>query len=887
MNRLYKYPVVIAGLIAVITVFFAFQLPKVRLDNNNMRFLPDGNQVRIISNYIDDEFGGQVVIFVGLDRPYNTVFDPVFLAKVKEFSNAVEEIDIVKDVNSIMSTKFITGNSDSIIIDDLVSESFSGTDAEIAELKRRIASWDLFQGAIVSNDHQATQVIVTLNVSIEGQTSPEVTAALARIRGIAQDKFAGYAEVYITGLPVINATINEAMIKDNIVLIPLVLAVVLGVLFFSFRRFTFVILPLVTVVVAVTWTTGAMALLGVPLSILTTLLPVILVAVGSAYGIHVVTHYMEDCKEQILTAESHKALVFQLMQKMFKPIFLTAITTCAGFISFCFTPIVPMREFGICAGTGVIASLIVTITLIPALLLIRGHQHIEVDDKTKAKASANNFSNTVGAIFLSIAGKKSLILCVTAIVIVFSLYGLSKIIVDNVLLEFFQNETDISRSDRFIRERFGGTKELTIVTVADTSDEMLSPAALSAVDNLSAWLVKQVPETGKVVGFTDIIKRINQVFNVDERPEGIGIGDRGSGSEDFGFGDFGFDVGDGFGFGDFGFDAGDEFGFGDEVEFEYLGGDEIVYAPVYSEYDLFSLLDTAAGNNAAMSGNDLVKELKRLTNYDGFSYYEIPVDPERYGKKTEQELQWLVANYLVLLAGDDSIIYSNDPLEPTAIKTTIQLRTTGNRDTLAVVDKINAYIDANFPKNLQVMIGGGAMQEGAITELIMSSQIISISVSVLIIFLIMAISYRSFAAGIIGALPLAIAILCNFAIMGFLGIKLNIGTALVASLAFSIGADYAIHFIEAYKREYGASCQNSENCLRRTFVGCGKAIVINAVSVGLGFAVLALSQFRIVAEMGMLIAFSMIITAIVSLTIIPALLTTIKPKFIYSQGGKI
>ena len=865
MEKLYKYPILTACIIAAVTVFFAAQLPKVRLDNNNMRFLPHGNQARIISEYIDEEFGGQVVIFVGLDRPYSTVFDPAFLAQLKKFSNAVEEIEVVKDVNSIMSTKYIAGNSDSIVIDDLVPQNFSGADTEIAELKRRIASWDLFQGAIVSNDHQATQILVTLNVTTEEQTSPEVNAALIAIRKIARETFAGFAEVYITGMPVINATINEAMIADNIVLIPLVLLFLLAVLFFSFRRFTFVMLPLLTVIVAVTWTTGAMALLGVPLSILTTLLPVILVAVGSAYGIHVITHYIEDCREMESTVETRRTLVFQLMHKMIKPVFLTAITTCAGFISFCFTPIVPMREFGICAGTGVIASFVVTVTLIPALLLIRGPKRIKDD----TSSDTDRFSNVISNIFLTIAKKKAAILCVTILVFIFSVYGLSKIIVDSVLLEFFQNETDISRSDRFIRERFGGSKEVTLVVTADNSEIILSPAVLSAVDNFSAYMIKHIPETGKVIGFTDIIKRINQVFNVDESPEGISpVSEINMIDDSFGFG--------------FSDDFSDNFGFSDSFDFDYEETEKTA-AQEYSVRDLFALLDTAAGNNAVMSGNDLVKELKRLINYDGFSYYEVPSNPARYGKTTEDDLQRLTANYLVLLAGDDSNMYSNDPFEPTAIKTTIQLRTTGNIDTLAVVEKINAYIDANFPKNVRVMIGGGAMQEGAITELIMSSQIISIVVSVLIIFILIALAYRSFVAGIIGALPLAISIICNFAVMGFMNIKLNIGTALVASLAFSIGTDYVIHFIEAFKREY-KNQNNDVDCLRLTFVGCGKAIIINAVSVGAGFAVLAFSRFRIVAEMGALIAFSMIITALVSLTIIPALITAIKPKFIY--GGK-
>jgi predicted RND superfamily exporter protein len=149
------------------------------------------------------------------------------------------------------------------------------------------------------------------------------------------------------------------------------------------------------------------------------------------------------------------------------------------------------------------------------------------------------------------------------------------------------------------------------------------------------------------------------------------------------------------------------------------------------------------------------------------------------------------------------------------------------------------------------------------------------------VFVIVAISNKSLTAGIIGAVPLALAILCNFAVMGFLGIKLNLGTALISSLAVGIGIDYTIHFIEFFKHEY----QSGEpDFLRKTFIGCGKAIIINALSVGAGFGVLAFSRFRIVAELGTLIALSMVITAFVSLTVIPALLMVIKPRFIYNNS---
>ena len=153
----------------------------------------------------------------------------------------------------------------------------------------------------------------------------------------------------------------------------------------------------------------------------------------------------------------------------------------------------------------------------------------------------------------------------------------------------------------------------------------------------------------------------------------------------------------------------------------------------------------------------------------------------------------------------------------------------------------------------------------------------------IIVLVIVAFSYKSLAAGLIAAMPLTIAIIGNFAVMSFLHITINVATALIASLAVGIGIDYTIHFIDAFKREYA----EGGGYLYRTFAGAGKAILINAVSVGASFGVLALSRFRVMAQFGGRVALSMAISAVVSLTVIPVLLTTVKPKFIYGQSPQI
>jgi predicted RND superfamily exporter protein len=582
------------------------------------------------------------------------------------------------------------------------------------------------------------------------------------------------------------------------------------------------------VLAAVIWSVGAMPLFGVRLTILCMILPIVLLAVGSAYTIHPVSHYKDEIADKTFTAEEHRDFVFALTRRLVKPVFLAALT--------------------------------------------------------------------------GLAQKKAPVFVVTAIIVVVSIIGSAGVVVDNAMVEFFNPASEVSRGGRFTREHFGSSTQIIVSVEADSTDILLHPDTLSAADGLCAYLSGRVPNVGKVTGFTDMVKRVNQMFNVDESPEGIRPSNRADRADDF--------AGDRFGFGDFGFDdtegeASPSFQPRTPVDTVVpsarpyapsvwssttpSAGDTPATPPASAETPItFAMLNAAVGKNANMSANELARELERMANYGGYSYYEIPTDPAKHGKETPEELGRLVANYLVLLAGGADDSFANDPLEPAAFETIALVNSQWQEDTDLVIDEINRYAAANFPKakpgalpNVRVLVGGGAAQEAAIANLVTSSQVSSILIAVIAVLLILAFSNKSFAAGLAAALPLSITILCNFAVMGFLGITLNMETALIASLAVGIGIDYTIHFIETFKREF----QNGGDYLYRTFAGSGKAILINAVSVGASFAVLGFSQLIIVGQFGFLVCLCMGSSALISLTVIPVLLETVRPKFIYGNSG--
>jgi predicted RND superfamily exporter protein len=858
-------------------VFFAVQLPRSDFDNDVYRFIPKDDPARKTADYIDNEFGSSNFILIALEQEQDDrgVFSPDLLRNIQKFVQHIELMNVVKEVTSIVNADYITAEEDSIVVKKLVGDDFTGSTEQIAELKHRVSSWDLYSKALVSDDFTATQILVSLNLSNDSNKKSEEVTQYMQIRSLAHEMFDSSATVYVTGMPVITATLTEYMKKDLVLLVPLVIIVVLAILFFFFRRIQAVLITFFTVIVATIWTMGALPLFGMKLSIISSVLPVVLIAVGSAYGILVMTFYLGEIKNQInISRTQHNELVISMLKRIWKSVFLAALTTFAGFTSFCFTTVVPIQEWGIFASFGVCASFIVALTLIPALLMIRGPKPMKVFEQEQGGHETARGAFT--GILLSVARKKRFVVGATLVVTVFSAIAVTKLIVDNVFIEYFQVNTEIVRSDKFIREKFGGSKVVNLVMEADSPEILLMPEPLLAMDGLKIYLSEHSVETGKILAFTDMVKRVNQVFNANEDPAGIQRTQRNvplasvSPVSDAGFG---------FGFGDSGGTPSPALPQAPDAGLPLVKEAKIL-DKTYSVGQFMGLLDQAmsSGNTSNPSSAQVFDSLKKIVNYNGASYYEIPFPPERYGKNTPEELQSIVANYLALISGSISS-YANDPLEPKAIKMSIQLRTVGATDTQRAIDMINKYIKGHFPDNIRPIIGGPAMVENSLSHLVVDSQVISLFLSLFVVFLIIMIANKSVVAGCIGLVPLVVSILINFAVMSLLKIKLNIGTSLIAGLAVGIGIDYTIHFMEIYKQEYQKLNGNGPY-LQNTFSTVGLAIVINALSVGLGFAVLALSEFTILRELGMFIAQTMGISALVSLTVIPVLMEGIKPKFI-------
>jgi hypothetical protein len=291
----------------------------------------------------------------------------------------------------------------------------------------------------------------------------------------------------------------------------------------------------------------------------------------------------------------------------------------------------------------------------------------------------------------------------------------------------------------------------------------------------------------------------------------------------------------------------------------------------------------AGGNKATV--DQIVNELEKQLNFNGIDYYEIPYDVAKYPVASRAELGDLVTQYLYLLSSEQIQRFANNMTMPTAIRTQVQLRTHSTADTEKIIKDAQAYAEKYFPKGYKLEATGNGEMEYMMTKMVVDSQTTSIALSLLMVFIIISLSFKSPWAGIIGAIPLGLTILLNFMVMGFAGIALDLCTSIIASVAIGVGIDYTIHFMETYRMQR-ARTDDLEEVTKQTFKTSGRGILTNAIAVGLGFCVLLFSRFIILRYIGALVAVVMFTSSALAMTIIPGLLNAFDPKFMWSKEQK-
>ena len=205
-----------------------------------------------------------------------------------------------------------------------------------------------------------------------------------------------------------------------------------------------------------------------------------------------------------------------------------------------------------------------------------------------------------------------------------------------------------------------------------------------------------------------------------------------------------------------------------------------------------------------------------------------------------------------------------------------RLNTTSSPEMSRVVKRVNELVKDD--KDVKY-IGGTVMLFTELSRRVVEGQLISLSMAVAAVAILLMIIFRSVAAGLISAIPIALSLVILFGLMGLLGIELGMVTALLSSIVIGVGVDYTIHFLWRYREERQKGL-DSVTAVKKTLTTTGRGIVFNAFSVIIGFIVMFISNFMPVKFFGFLIVVSIFTCLIGGLLLIPALCIVLKPKFL-------
>ena len=245
----------------------------------------------------------------------------------------------------------------------------------------------------------------------------------------------------------------------------------------------------------------------------------------------------------------------------------------------------------------------------------------------------------------------------------------------------------------------------------------------------------------------------------------------------------------------------------------------------------------------------------------------------------------LIEQYMFLysLAGQDNDfdLILNDVDDPNYTQAFVRIKKASTVDLMNLVDDTRDYIHSNYYDDIPIkpMLAGPAALLGAVSHLVIRGQIISLLMASLVIFIIMALVFRSFVGGILATLPMSLAVILIFSLLGNLGIPLNITTSLLTCILVGVGVDYSVHFLW-HLREYLREGENLEIAIANTMKVSGKGILFNGVSVVVGFSVLMFSVFMPLKEFSILIMASIGFCFIGGMAILPALVSFLDPKFL-------
>ncbi len=486
-------PWIVIGVVLLLTVGALTFLPRIQFDASIDAMIPDDDPVLMDLQAVAEEFGSQELFFIAIES--DDVFAPSTLRKIADLEEALRALPGVADVQSPFNAQMVESGFLGIEIGPM-TEQLPQTTAEIERFRADILN-SPYEGVLITADGRGAALL--LDLANQGN----INQVLGQIEDTVAN-FQGPERIHMVGDSYILYYTEQAMKQDVLVLVPFVVFVIGVVLYLVFRSVLGVLIPLVTVGASVIWTVAIMIWLKIPISLITMVMPVILVTVGIASSIHILTKYKEALAEGMLKRE---ALV-ETFRVITSPVAMAALTTSAGFASLITAFVHPMREFGVLTAIGVFLAMLLSLSLVPALLILVKEPRVKLETEKGQDGLLTRILNALSSWTMDHPRKLALgVLIVT----IFFAYGTTLMTLESNIVNYFSDSSPVKRGTQVIEDVFGGSMQISVVVDTGHADGMKDPELVEELihiqDYLNSW-----DTINNATSMADVVRELNQAL---------------------------------------------------------------------------------------------------------------------------------------------------------------------------------------------------------------------------------------------------------------------------------------------------------------------------------------------------------------------------------------
>ncbi len=501
--------ILLTAALVVATLFTGGTIP---FDNSTQRYFIPGDPAVLEYDSLYDNFGDNEYLVVGIEATDEQagVFSAPILQTLSTISDFLEFHPNVTQLRSLTTYQYIHGSDDDLSTDYLIEDigSLADSPAEIERVKTILVEEDLAIGTLVTEDWQHTRIAARIEYSPDTSAiKVAVTQDLYRFieeENLESDEF----QLHLSGYPLINERFETLSANDTALLIPIMIVVMIGILFFCFRSVVATVLPLFVIAAGILLLQEIQYYIGIPhTTVDSAAIPSTMIIIGIGISVHVLLEFFHCC----VNGSNGKEAAQKTVEIIWLPALFTAVTTSAGFLALSATRLLPLREFALLGAIGSLLLFLFALTTLPAMLSFVN----KLPARTSTVLASGFISSITRAIPSLTALHRTRILILGAVIIVFAGLALPSVRIDTNYITLFKENSDTRQDIQYFDDTFKGTMTLDIVLDSGEENGIYEPEFTGAIDDIESWLNDR-DTLGPINSLADYLKEINLALNGDD-----------------------------------------------------------------------------------------------------------------------------------------------------------------------------------------------------------------------------------------------------------------------------------------------------------------------------------------------------------------------------------